>query len=120
MTSISKPIPAIPHDPRWPRGLPLILDGVKLQRGGVEILRGVDLRLEPTARYVLIGPSGAGKSTLLRLLNRLDDPSGGEIRIGDTPPRELANPGGSIRRRAGVSSSATDARVDFRKSPRVL
>ncbi len=29
--------------------------------------------------YTIIGPSGAGKSTLLRLLNRLDEPTGGKI-----------------------------------------
>ena len=28
---------------------------------------------------VMVGPSGAGKTTLLRLLNRLDDPDGGEV-----------------------------------------
>ena len=30
---------------------------------------------------VMVGPSGAGKTTLLRLLNRLDDPDGGEVRF---------------------------------------
>jgi putative ABC transport system ATP-binding protein len=66
----------------WPRGQPLQLQDVRVQRGETEILRGVDLVFEPGRRYVLIGASGAGKSTLLRLLNRLDDLDGGGLAIG--------------------------------------
>jgi putative ABC transport system ATP-binding protein len=69
----------------WPRGLPLRLEGVRVRRGAAEVLRGLDLAFEPGRRYVIVGPSGAGKSTLLRLLNRLDDPDAGRLRIGPTP-----------------------------------
>ncbi len=41
--------------------------------GSKEILREVDLDIEPNQVFGLIGPSGAGKSTLLRCLNRLTD-----------------------------------------------
>ncbi len=64
------------------------LRGVTASRGGRAVLRGVDLDLEPGATAV-VGSSGAGKSTLLRLLNRLADPVGGEIRFRDRPLREL-------------------------------
>jgi len=84
----------------WPRGQTLSLAGVRLRRGSAEILRGVDLAFEPGRRYVLIGPSGAGKSTLLRLLNRLEDPSGGELRIGATPLTAL--PVRAVRRGIGL------------------
>jgi energy-coupling factor transporter ATP-binding protein EcfA2 len=40
-------------------------------------LRGVDLRIEPGERVLLLGASGAGKSTLLAALAGLLDPSGG-------------------------------------------
>jgi tungstate transport system ATP-binding protein len=55
-----------------------------------------DLRIHQGDRLVLVGPSGAGKSTLLRLLNFLEQPSGGTIRFeGETfhkdnlPPMEI-------------------------------
>jgi putative ABC transport system ATP-binding protein len=64
------------------------LRGVTASRGGREVLRGVDLDLEPGATAV-VGPSGAGKSTLLRLLNRLADPQAGEVRLRGRPLREL-------------------------------
>ena len=67
----------------WPRGQVLRLDGVTVRRGPTEILRGLDLAFEPGRRYVVIGASGAGKSTLLRLLNRLDDPDAGRLRVGE-------------------------------------
>jgi putative ABC transport system ATP-binding protein len=49
---------------------------------------------------VVVGPSGAGKSTLLRLLNRMEEPSGGEVRFHGEPLRSydvLA-----LRRRVGL------------------
>ena len=44
-----------------------------------EILKGVSFTLEPDDFFAIIGPSGAGKSTLIRCVNRLVEPSGGEI-----------------------------------------
>ncbi len=39
----------------------------------------IDLDVEPGDLLTIIGPSGSGKSTFLRLLNRLEEPSEGEI-----------------------------------------
>ncbi|HUX08104.1 MAG TPA: ATP-binding cassette domain-containing protein [Acidobacteriota bacterium] len=60
------------------------LDGVSLRLGAgrgnaVEILRDISFGVDRGDRFVLIGPSGAGKSSLLRLINKLQDPSGGRI-----------------------------------------
>ncbi|MGH2494807.1 MAG: ABC transporter ATP-binding protein [Ktedonobacteraceae bacterium] len=51
--------------------------------GEVEVLRGVDVRIEQGTHVSIVGPSGAGKSTLLRLCAALDWPTGGTIRVGD-------------------------------------
>ena len=50
---------------------------------GVEVLRGIDLSVQPGETVALIGSSGSGKSTLLRCINLLETPDEGEITIDD-------------------------------------
>lgn len=49
----------------------------------LEVLNGIDLTLTEGEVVCIIGPSGSGKSTLLRCLNKLEEPTGGEIIIDD-------------------------------------
>src|SRR5688572_13985439 len=51
----------------------------KEYRRGVPVLRAVDLKVAPTGITAVIGPSGTGKSTLIRCINRLVEPTAGEI-----------------------------------------
>jgi len=50
--------------------------------GQHEVLRGLDLTVDPGEVLAIIGPSGSGKSTAIRCLNLLETPSAGEISIG--------------------------------------
>jgi lipoprotein-releasing system ATP-binding protein len=52
--------------------------------GMLEVLRGVDLDLEPGAFVAVIGQSGCGKSTLLHLMGLLDTPDSGEVHLDGT------------------------------------
>ncbi len=45
----------------------------------LDVLKGVNIKIEKGEKIVVIGPSGSGKSTFLRCLNMLEIPTGGEI-----------------------------------------
>ena len=60
-------------------------------------LKSVNLEVPKGQVMALIGPSGAGKSTLIRCVNRLVEPTGGKVFLGDM---ELAHLGSSALRRA--------------------
>ena len=49
--------------------------------GKLEVLKGVSQEIKRGEKVVVIGPSGSGKSTFLRCLNRLEEPTSGEILI---------------------------------------
>ncbi|GIG01801.1 ABC transporter ATP-binding protein [Catellatospora citrea] len=60
------------------------LDGVRKQYdGGTVAVRELSLELPAGELTVLVGPSGCGKSTILRMVNRLIEPSGGRMWLGD-------------------------------------
>jgi sn-glycerol 3-phosphate transport system ATP-binding protein len=58
--------------------------------GGVHAVRDLSLDAHDGELLVLVGPSGCGKTTTLRLIAGLEQPTGGEIRLGGQRINELA------------------------------
>ncbi len=54
-----------------------------------EVLRGVDLAVEPGEIVAVCGPTGSGKTTLLNLLPRFYDPTGGRVFLGGVDTRDV-------------------------------
>lgn len=52
---------------------------IRYNKSGPEILKGISFSLESDDFLAIIGPSGAGKSTLIRCINRLVEPTSGDI-----------------------------------------
>ncbi len=59
------------------------VNGLKKSFGDIHVLKGIDIEIKKGEVVVVIGPSGSGKSTFLRCLNRLEEPTGGDIYIND-------------------------------------
>ncbi|TDU87063.1 ATP-binding cassette subfamily C protein [Kribbella voronezhensis] len=57
--------------------------------GARDVLRDINLLVQPGERLAIVGTSGAGKSTLARLLAGLDRPHTGSVTIGGTPVADL-------------------------------
>src|SRR5437763_10751987 len=58
---------------------------LEIHYGDVPAVRGVSFEVAPGEQLTLLGPSGCGKTTTLRAIAGLEQPSGGEIRIGGAP-----------------------------------
>lgn len=55
----------------------------------VHAVQGIDLEIQEGEFTAIVGPSGCGKTTFLNMLGGLDQPTEGDIRIGDTMVNEL-------------------------------
>jgi ATP-binding cassette subfamily B protein len=73
--------------------------------GGVPVLGGVDLWVEPGEAVAVVGATGSGKSTLLSLVPRFYDPDGGSVLVGGTDVRELDPE--ELRRNVGIVPQET-------------
>ncbi|RHW37422.1 amino acid ABC transporter ATP-binding protein [Lysinibacillus yapensis] len=52
--------------------------------GKNEVLKGISTEIKEKEVIAVIGPSGSGKSTFLRCINRLEEPTSGQISVGGT------------------------------------
>jgi ABC-type transport system involved in cytochrome bd biosynthesis fused ATPase/permease subunit len=64
------------------------------------LVSDISVAVRPGEILAVTGPSGAGKSSFLRLLNRLDEPTSGTVRLNGQDYREM--PAQDLRRRVGM------------------
>jgi polar amino acid transport system ATP-binding protein len=76
--------------------------------GTNEVLKGIDLTVDPGEVVCLLGPSGSGKTTFLRLINQMESLTGGRIWVGG----ELIG----IEERAGRLHMRTDKDIARQRS----
>lgn len=60
------------------------IKNLKKSYGKLEVLKGIDTKIKEGEVISIIGPSGSGKSTFLRCINRLEEPTSGQIFIHGT------------------------------------
>ena len=68
----------------------------------IKVLKDVSEHISRGEKVVIIGPSGSGKSTFLRCLNRLEEPSAGEILFEDVSITSPKNDINKLRMRMGM------------------
>jgi polar amino acid transport system ATP-binding protein len=61
------------------------IKGLRKRFGNNEVLKGIDLSVEPGEVIAIIGKSGSGKSTLLRCINGLEKFDEGTLTVDDKP-----------------------------------
>jgi polar amino acid transport system ATP-binding protein len=80
----------------------LLLEGVHKSFGENEVLKGIDLRVEPHEVVCLIGASGSGKSTLLRCVNLVEQIDSGRVVVAGEEITAEGVDANRIRRRIGI------------------
>ena len=66
----------------------LEIKNLRKEFGKNKVLKGVDFDLLEGEKVIVLGPSGSGKSTFLRCINRMEEPTAGEILFENTPITE--------------------------------
>ena len=82
------------------------------------IVHDVSVQVRRGEFFAVVGPSGAGKSSFLRLLNRLDEPTGGTVYLEgqdyrDLPPRELRRRVGMVMQSAYLFPGTVASNIRF-------
>ncbi|HMU70721.1 MAG TPA: ABC transporter ATP-binding protein [Chitinophagales bacterium] len=64
--------------------------GIYKSFGPLQVLKGVDLQVNPAEVVSIVGASGAGKSTLLHIIGTLDKPDKGDVILNDVSVKSLS------------------------------
>lgn len=75
--------------PHATTGAHISISGLSKSFGDFQVLKNINLEIQPGEFVAVVGKSGCGKSTLLRLLSGLDTPTDGQIYIDGEPLRGL-------------------------------
>lgn len=70
--------------------------------GELHVLKKINLKINKAEVVVIIGPSGSGKSTLLRCLNRLEEPTSGDVLLNGTSLNNKNNDINKLRQKMGM------------------
>ena len=86
--------------------------------GAITLVNDVTVGLHSRELLAVVGPSGSGKSSFLRLLNRLDEPTGGTVYFDgvdyrQVPPRELRRRVGMVNQRAFLFPGSIAENIRF-------
>jgi putative ABC transport system ATP-binding protein len=106
-----------------PSGVILRTDHLSRVSEGVAIVNDVSLEVFRGELLGIVGASGSGKSSLLRLMNRLDEPTGGTVYIDGVdyetiPPRDLRRRLGMVTQRPFLFPGTVAANLQFGPSQR--
>ena len=78
------------------------IKNLKKKYGELEVLKGISTEIKEGEVISIIGPSGSGKSTFLRCINRLEEPTSGEIKINNKNILERKADINKIREEVGM------------------
>lgn len=102
----------------------LLAEKLRREVGGKTIVREATFTLHSGEVLAITGPSGAGKSSLLRLLNRLDEPTGGRVLLEGADAsgldvRELRRRVGMVMQQANLFPGTVAENVRYGPSLRI-
>ena len=94
--------------------MPLVLDALRFESGGLTLIGGVSARFDSPGISVIMGQNGAGKSLLLRLMHGLLQPSSGQVRwAGEKPSHRLRARQAMIFQRPVLLRRSVGANIEF-------
>jgi ABC-2 type transport system ATP-binding protein len=94
----------------------IVIDGLRVVRGGREVLHGISVRVPSGAVTGLLGPSGCGKTTLMRAVVGVQIVAGGTVEVLGLPagsPALRSRVGGHPRERVGYVTQAPSVYGDL-------
>jgi polar amino acid transport system ATP-binding protein len=96
-------VPDVKGASTWPADKPIVrIKNLKKAFGDNVVLKDVDLEVMKGEVVVILGPSGSGKSTMLRCVNRLEDPTAGEIWFEDIKVNDPKTNINKVREKVGM------------------